>query len=424
MNTIKKIIGREVLDSRGMPTVEAEVFLENNISARAIVPSGASTGALEALELRDGDKNRYNGKGVLKAVSNVNEIVSKNLNGVIVSSQLEIDNLLLELDGTENKSKLGANAILAVSLASACAAAKSLNLNLYNYLYNLYYKKSIHNKTFDSKLIMPRAMMNIINGGAHANNNVDIQEFMIIPTGGDSFSENLRYGVEVFQALKADLKSKGLSTSVGDEGGFAPDLAANHEALDYIMAAIEKAGFKPGEDISLALDIASSEFYDNKKGIYNLASENKKLSKQEFSNYLESLVKQYPIISIEDGMAEDDYEGWKILTNALGKKIKLVGDDLFVTNTHLLQKGINENIANSILIKPNQIGTLTETFNAIEMAQNNKYGVVISHRSGESEDTFIADLAVATNAGQIKTGSLCRSDRIAKYNQLVRIEIS
>lgn len=422
MSKIKKVIAREVLDSRGMPTVEAEIILDNNISATSIVPSGASTGVLEALELRDGDKTRYNGKGVLKAVSNINNVISENLIGINVVNQKEIDNLLINIDGTENKENLGANAILAVSLASACAAAKNLNLRLYNYLYNLYHDKNPDNKTFDSLLTMPRSMMNIINGGAHANNNVDIQEFMIVPFGGKSFAENLRYGVEIFQSLKSDLKSKSLSTSVGDEGGFAPDLSANHEALDYIMGAIEKAGFTPGKDVALALDIASSEIYDKNKGIYNLSSENKLLSRENFTDYLVNLVKQYPIISIEDGMAEDDYEGWKILSNALSSQIQLVGDDLFVTNKKLLQKGINEKLANAILIKPNQIGTLTETFEAISLAQKNNYGVVISHRSGESEDTFIADLAVATNAGQIKTGSLCRSDRIAKYNQLLRIE--
>tara|TARA_R110000868_G_scaffold162538_3_gene393920 strand:- start:14925 stop:16214 length:1290 start_codon:yes stop_codon:yes gene_type:complete len=424
MNTIKKIIAREVLDSRGMPTVEAEVILNNNISARAIVPSGASTGSLEALELRDEDSHRYNGKGVLIAVSKINNIINNNLKDFDVTQQEEIDKVLLNLDATENKSNLGANAILAVSLAIACAAAKSLNLNLYHYLYNLYFNKSVDNQVIDNSLILPRPLMNIINGGAHADNKLDIQEFMIVPVGGNNFSENLRYGVEVFQALKSELKKAGLSTAVGDEGGFAPDFKANYEALDFIMGAIEKAGFTIGKDILLALDVASSEIYDKKTKSYNLSSENKILSQEKFVDYLANLTKQYPITSIEDGMAEDDFAGWEMLTKKLGGQIQLVGDDLFVTNTKLFQKGIDDGLANAILIKPNQIGTLSETFDAIKLAQKNNYGVIISHRSGESEDTFIADLAVATNAGQIKTGSLCRSDRVAKYNQLLRIEES
>lgn len=416
MPIISKIIGREILDSRGNPTVEAEVYLDNNLSAIAMVPSGASTGALEAVELRDNDSNRYLGKGVTKAVHNINTTIVNALVGQNIGSHIDeahsilqsIDNQMMTLDGTENKSHLGANAILAVSMAVARVQAKNLNLELYSYL----------NK--GDSYIMPTPMMNIINGGAHADNNVDVQEFMIMPIGASSFAEALRYGTEVFHVLKKILKSKGLATSVGDEGGFAPDLKSNEDALALICEAIELAGFKLGVDIALALDVASSELYDN--NAYNLKSEGKVLSSRQFCDYLQALVKNYPIISIEDGMAEDDWDGWGLLTSAIGNKVQLVGDDLFVTNTNILKKGIEKKVANAILIKPNQIGTVTETLKAINLAQKNNYGVIISHRSGETEDTTIADLAVATSAGQIKTGSLCRSDRIAKYNQLLRIE--
>ncbi len=423
MAVITKLIAREILDSRGNPTVEAELELNKEITAIAMVPSGASTGTLEAVELRDHDKSRYNGKGVLKAVENIEQIISPTLVGQSVGDDPEssrtqqefIDRQLLSLDNTDNKSRLGANAILAVSLALAHACAKNYRLELYQYL----------NPT--GNFILPTPMMNVINGGAHADNNVDIQEFMIMPIGAPSFAEGLRYGAEVFHKLKSILKSKGLVTAVGDEGGFAPNLSSNSQALDLICSAIEGAGFKLGTDISLALDVASSELIDkdqtNKTDFsYHLKSENKSLDSQQFCDYLTSLVNNYNIISIEDGMAESDWQGWGGLTQQLGNRVQLVGDDLFVTNTKLLKQGIQAKAANAILIKPNQIGTLTETLAAIELAQRNRYGVILSHRSGETEDTTIADLAVATNCGQIKTGSLCRSDRIAKYNRLLRIE--
>ncbi len=407
MTMIKHIIAREILDSRGNPTVEADVILDNNIMGRAAVPSGASTGSREALELRDNDPKRYNGKGVLTAVKNINTEINAALKNQDVTDQKNIDNIMIKLDGTPNKSRLGANALLGVSMACARAAALSKNLPLYQYL-----------KTTEFK--MPVPMMNIINGGEHADNNIDIQEFMIIPSGAKSFHEALRMGAEVFHALKKILSGMGLNTNVGDEGGFAPNLPSNQSAIEYILEAIMKAGYKPGQDINLGLDVASSEFY--KDGKYHLDGDGKVLDSAEFTDYFANLVAQYPIISIEDGMAENDWTGWKILTEKLGKKIQLVGDDLFVTNTEILKRGISEHIANSILIKLNQIGTLTETLAAIEMAKKANYTTIISHRSGETEDSFIADLAVATGAGQIKTGSLCRSDRVAKYNQLLRIE--
>lgn len=406
MTKIVDIIGREVLDSRGNPTVEAEVILENGVVGIACSPSGASTGSREALELRDGDKKRYRGKGVLKAVSHINTQIKPRLLGMDVNQQAALDQAMLDLDGTENKAKLGANAILAVSLAAAKAAAISNKQPLF--------------KQIGRGVTLPVPMMNIINGGAHADNNVDIQEFMILPVGAPSFSEALRYGTEIFHALAEVLKAKGLSTSVGDEGGFAPNLGSNEEAVQAIAEAVEKAGYKLGEDIFLGLDVASSEFYKN--GKYELAGEGKSLTSEEFACYLEDWVNRYPIISIEDGMDESDWDGWQILTEKLGGRVQLVGDDLFVTNTKILAEGINKKVANSILIKVNQIGTLTETLAAIEMAHKAGYTAVVSHRSGETEDTTIADLAVATNAGQIKTGSLCRSDRVAKYNQLLRIE--
>ncbi|MDX2164582.1 MAG: phosphopyruvate hydratase [Gammaproteobacteria bacterium] len=407
MTTIKNIHAREILDSRGNPTVEAEVVLDNNITARAAVPSGASTGSREALELRDNDPKRYNGKGVLTAVKNINTEINAALKNHDVTKQSEIDAVMIKLDGTPNKSRLGANALLGVSMACARAAALSKNIPLYQYL-----------KTAEFKLPIP--MMNIINGGAHADNNIDIQEFMIIPSGAKNFHEALRMGTEVFHALKKILTGMGLNTNVGDEGGFAPNLPSNQSAIEYILEAILKAGYSPGVDVNLGLDVASSEFY--KDGKYHLSGDDKILDAAEFTDYFANLVSKYPIISIEDGMAENDWAGWKILTEKLGSKIQLVGDDLFVTNTEILQRGISENIANSILIKLNQIGTLTETLAAIDMAKKANYTTIISHRSGETEDSFIADLAVATGAGQIKTGSLCRSDRVAKYNQLLRIE--
>ncbi len=409
MSEIIDIYAREIIDSRGNPTVEVEVFLENGVMGRAAVPSGASTGEREALELRDGDKARYLGKGVLKAVQNVNEIVSEALVGWEASDQPGIDRKLLELDGTDFKSNLGANALLGVSMACAKAAAEDAGLPLYQYIGGANAKE------------LPLPMMNIINGGEHADNNVDIQEFMIMPAGADSFKEALRMGAEIFHALKKVLKDKGYNTAVGDEGGFAPDLKSNEEALEVIMEAIRAAGFTPGEDVLLALDVASSELYAD--GVYTLANEAQpKKSAEELVAFYEDLVNRYPIISIEDGMAENDWDGWKLMTERLGKKIQIVGDDLFVTNTKILKEGIDKGIANSILIKVNQIGTLTETLEAIEMAKRAGYTAVVSHRSGETEDTTIADLAVATNAGQIKTGSLCRTDRICKYNQLLRIE--
>ncbi len=410
MSTIADIFAREILDSRGNPTVEVDVYLEDGAFGRAAVPSGASTGEHEAVELRDGDPKRYNGKGVTKAVNNVFMKIADELIGMDATDQLQIDRTLLELDGTENKSKLGANAILAVSLAVAKAAADSSGLPLFNYIGG------------SNAKVLPVPMMNILNGGKHADNNVDLQEFMIMPVKAPSFKEALRMGVEVFHALKKVLKEKGYNTAVGDEGGFAPDLKSNEEALELILQAIETAGYKAGEEIYLALDPASSEFYQKERGLYFLKSENKELSPGEMVDYYVQLVNKYPIISIEDGMAEDDWDGWKILTQKLGDKIQLVGDDVFVTNTKRLQRGIDLGVANSILIKVNQIGTLTETLDAIQLAHRNGYTTVISHRSGETEDTTIADLAVAVNAGQIKTGSASRTDRIAKYNQLLRIE--
>ncbi|GBR76294.1 enolase [Candidatus Termititenax persephonae] len=409
---IAEVKGREVLDSRGNPTVEVEVFLANGARGRAIVPSGASTGSREALELRDGDHKRYLGKGVKKAVNNVNTIIAKKVVGLDALDQLTVDQTMLDLDGTPFKKKLGANAILGVSLATARAAADALDIPLYRYL----------GGTYTNELPVP--MMNIINGGAHADNNIDFQEFMIVPAGAASFKEGLRMGTEVFHHLKKVLKSKGLNTAVGDEGGFAPSLKSNDEALSAINEAIQAAGYKPGKDIFIALDVASSEFYEEKKKKYILKkSESKKeYTAEEFARYLESLVNNYPIVSIEDGMAESDWSGWKHLTNRLGGKIQLVGDDLFVTNVKILAEGIKKGIANSILIKVNQIGSLSETFAAVQMAQKAGYTAVISHRSGESEDSTIADIAVALNAGQIKTGSASRTDRIAKYNQLLRIE--
>ncbi|MBT6633852.1 MAG: phosphopyruvate hydratase [Gammaproteobacteria bacterium] len=405
---IKKIIAREVLDSRGNPTVEADVILTNGILGRAIVPSGASTGQREALELRDGDKSRYLGKGVLKAVNFINTEISDALEGMDVSNQKAIDHKMIDMDGTDTKSRLGANSILAVSLACAHANALDKNLSLFRSF------------DFSETFQMPVPMMNIINGGEHANNSVDIQEFMIIPAGAPSFKEALRYGTEVFHHLKAVLEQKSLNTAVGDEGGFAPDLKSNEEALEVIIEAINNAGYTPGKDIFIGIDAASSEFYKN--GTYNLTSEGLKLTNSEFTDYLASWVEKYPIISIEDGMDENDWEGWDMLTQKLSNSVQLVGDDLFVTNSKILAKGIKNNIANSILIKVNQIGTLTETFDAMKMALDAGYTCVMSHRSGETEDTTIADLSVATNCGQIKTGSLSRSDRLAKYNRLLRIE--
>ena len=409
---IKDIRAREILDSRGNPTIEADVILADGTIGRAAAPSGASTGSREALELRDGDQTRYMGKGVKKAVANVNSQIRSALIDKDVTEQQQIDDAMIKLDGTENKDSLGANALLAVSLATAKAAAKSQNLPLHQYIANL------RNQT---SLTMPVPMMNIINGGEHADNTVDIQEFMIEPVGFTSFSEALRAGTEIFHSLKSVLKSQGLSTAVGDEGGFAPNLRSNEEAITVIMQAIEQVGYKAGEEIHLALDCAASEFY--KDGKYILAGEgNKSFDSQGFADYLVSLARQYPIISIEDGLDESDWEGWKYLTEQIGDKVQLVGDDLFVTNPAILQEGIDKHIANAILIKFNQIGTLSETLDAIYLAKNNGYATIISHRSGETEDSTIADLAVGTAAGQIKTGSLCRSDRVAKYNQLLRIE--
>ena len=405
---IQKINAREVLDSRGNPTVEADVTLNNGVVGRAIVPSGASTGQREALELRDGDKNRYLGKGVLKAVNFINTEINSALQGMEISSQKIIDQTMIDLDGTETKSRLGANSILAVSLACAKANAKSQNQSLFRSF------------NFSDSFQLPVPMMNIINGGEHANNSVDIQEFMVIPAGAPSFKEALRYGTEVFHHLKTVLDKKGLNTAVGDEGGFAPDLKSNEEALEVIIEAINNAGYAPGKDMFIGIDAASSEFY--KDGTYNLTSEGLKLTNSEFVDYLASWVKKYPIISIEDGMDENDWEGWEMLTHKLSNSVQLVGDDLFVTNSQILAKGIKNTIANSILIKVNQIGTLSETFDAMKVALDANYTCVMSHRSGETEDTTIADLAVATNCGQIKTGSLSRSDRLAKYNRLLRIE--
>jgi enolase len=406
MIRISEIRGREILDSRGNPTVEADVTLEDGTMARAAVPSGASTGTREAVELRDGDKSRYLGKGVTKAVANVNGALHDALVGTGFDDQRALDARMIELDGTDNKGRLGANALLAVSLATAHATARSAGVPLFRHL--------------GDGTTMPVPMMNIINGGAHADNSVDIQEFMILPVGAPTFSEALRYGTEIFHALKSVLRGKGLNTAVGDEGGFAPDLPSNRAALDTIMEAIDKAGFSAGNDILLGLDVASSEFYED--GQYNLASEGRRFDAAGFSEFLTELADGYPIISIEDGIDEGDWAGWRVLTDALGDRVQLVGDDLFVTNTAILARGIDEKIANAILIKPNQIGTLTETLDAITMAVEAGYAAVISHRSGETSDSTIADIAVGTRATQIKTGSLSRSDRIAKYNQLLRIE--
>ncbi|MBA3692657.1 MAG: phosphopyruvate hydratase [Acidobacteria bacterium] len=409
MSLIESVRAREILDSRGNPTVEAEVILESGEQGRAAVPSGASTGENEAVELRDGDDTRYSGKGVSRAVENINEKISYELEGLDALDQTFIDKTLVELDGTDNKSNLGANALLAVSMATARAASAFLELPLYRYI------GGVNAKT------LPVPMMNIINGGAHADNNVDFQEFMIMPVGAESFSEGLRAGAEIFHNLKSVLKKRGYATSVGDEGGFAPNLKSNEEAIETILEAIEKAGYAAGENIMLALDPAASEFYDGSNYVFK-KSDNRKLSSDEMVSFWADWAEKYPIISIEDGLAESDWDGWKNLTEKIGKKVQLVGDDLFVTNVKFLQKGIDTGAANSILIKVNQIGTLTETLDAIELAKTNNMTAVISHRSGETEDSFIADLAVATNAGQIKTGSLSRSDRIAKYNQLLRIE--
>jgi len=409
MSWIEQVVAREILDSRGNPTVEAEVVLEDGEIGRAAVPSGASTGEHEAVELRDGDKKRYGGKGVLKAVRNINDLIAPAIEGMDALDQAEIDATLLELDGTKTKSKLGANALLAVSLATARAAAIHQELPVYRYLGG------------PNARTLPVPMMNIINGGAHADNNVDFQEFMVVPVGASRFSEALRMGTEIFHELKAVLKKKGYATSVGDEGGFAPNLRSNEEAIETILESISKAGYKPGEDCLLALDPAASEFFDGKAYVFK-KSDKRKLTSSEMVAYWKSWCNQYPIVSIEDGMAENDWTGWKQLTDEVGENVQLVGDDLFVTNVTFLEKGIELGVANSILIKVNQIGTLTETLDCIELAQKNRRTAIISHRSGETEDPFIADLAVATNAGQIKTGSLSRTDRIAKYNQLLRIE--
>ncbi|GIN85393.1 enolase [Heyndrickxia sporothermodurans] len=410
MPHITEVYAREVLDSRGNPTIEVEVYTQSGAFGRALVPSGASTGEYEAVELRDGDKERYLGKGVLTAVKNVNEIIAEELIGYDVTEQVIIDKLLIELDGTENKGKLGANAILGVSMAVARAAADFLGVELYEYLGG-----------FNSKQL-PVPMMNIVNGGEHADNNVDIQEFMIMPVGAPNFKEALRMGAEIFHSLKSVLKGKGLNTAVGDEGGFAPNLKSNEEALQTIIEAIEKAGYKPGEEVMLAMDAASSEFYNKEDGKYHLSGEGVVRTSAEMVDWYEELTSKYPIISIEDGLDENDWEGHKLLTERIGKKVQLVGDDLFVTNTKKLSEGIKQGVGNAILIKVNQIGTLTETFDAIEMAKRAGYTAIISHRSGETEDTTIADIAVATNAGQIKTGAPSRTDRVAKYNQLLRIE--
>ena len=412
MAKIVDIKGREVLDSRGNPTVEADVLLDNGIIGSACAPSGASTGSREALELRDGDKSRYLGKGVLKAVANINGPIRDLLLGKDPVDQKALDHAMIALDGTENKGSLGANAILAVSLAAAKAAAQDQDLPLYAHIANLNGTPGVYS--------MPVPMMNIINGGEHADNNVDIQEFMVQPVGAKTFSDALRMGTEIFHHLKAVLKARGLNTAVGDEGGFAPNLASNEDALKVISEAIANAGYTLGTDVTLALDCAASEFYED--GKYNLSGEGQVFSSEGFAEYLKGLTQRYPIISIEDGLDESDWDGWKILTDKIGEKVQLVGDDLFVTNTKILQEGIDKNIANSILIKFNQIGTLTETLEAIQMAKAAGYTAVISHRSGETEDSTIADLAVGTSAGQIKTGSLCRSDRVSKYNQLLRIE--
>jgi len=406
---IESVYGREVLDSRGNPTVEVEVMVEGGFMGRAIVPSGASTGAFEAVELRDGDKKRYLGKGVQNAVDNINDIIAPEIEGMNALDQVEIDRIMIELDGTKNKAKLGANAILGVSLAVARAAAEALGLTLYNYIGGVNAK------------VLPVPMMNILNGGKHADNSVNVQEFMIMPVGAESFKEALRMCAEVFHNLKSVLKEKGYATSVGDEGGFAPNLSKDEEALEVIVMAIEKAGFKPGKDFKIAIDAAATEMYQE-DGTYLFWKTGERFTKKEMVEYWETLAEKYPIISLEDGLAEEDWEGWKLLTEKLGGKIQLVGDDLFVTNTERLEKGIKKGVANSILIKVNQIGTLTETLDAIAMANRAGYTAVVSHRSGETEDTTIADLVVAMNAGQIKTGAPSRTDRVAKYNQLLRIE--
>jgi enolase 1/2/3 len=410
MTKIVDLRAREILDSRGNPTLEADVLLESGVMGRAAVPSGASTGSREAVELRDGDPKRYGGKGVRKAVANVNDEIKHRIRGMQVEDQAKLDRTLIELDGTDNKSRLGANAILGVSLAAAKAASREHQIPLYRWLGG------------DKAVTLPVPQMNIINGGAHANNSVDIQEFMILPVGAPDFAEALRYGAEVFHTLKKVLNDRGLNTAVGDEGGFAPDLPSNESAIEVIMEAIQRAGYEPGRDVCLGLDAASSEFYKN--GRYHLDSEGKQYSAAEFADYIADLVARYPIVTVEDGMAEDDWEGWKLLTAKLGRQVQLVGDDNFVTNTRLLKRGIEQGIANSILIKVNQIGTLTETFAAIDMAVRAGYTAVISHRSGETEDATIADIAVGSKATQIKTGSLSRSDRLAKYNQLLRIQES
>ncbi|ODU46534.1 MAG: phosphopyruvate hydratase [Lysobacteraceae bacterium SCN 69-48] len=410
MTTITRIHAREILDSRGNPTLEAEVTLADGSFGRAAVPSGASTGSKEAVELRDGDKTRYLGKGVSRAVGNVNGVIADALQGFDAADQAGLDKRLIDLDGTENKGRLGANALLGVSMAAAHAVAASRKQALWQYLASL----------TGAAPVLPVPMMNIINGGAHADNNVDLQEFMVLPVGFDSFSEALRSGTEIFHALKSVLKARGLSTAVGDEGGFAPDLRSNEEALETILEAIGKAGYKAGEDVLLGLDVASTEFFEN--GKYNLTGEGKRLTSEQFVDFLANWCAQYPIVTIEDGMGEDDWDGWKLLTDRLGGKVQLVGDDLFVTNPRIFRDGIGRGVANAILIKVNQIGTLSETLEAIAMADAAKYAAIVSHRSGETEDTTIADIAVATTATQIKTGSLCRSDRVAKYNQLLRIE--
>lgn len=410
MTIISDVYAREVLDSRGNPTVEVEVYLESGVMGRTIVPSGASTGAFEAVELRDGDKDRYLGKGVQKAVDNVNEVIAPELIGLDAIDQVAIDKIMIDIDGTPNKNKLGANAILGVSMSVAKAAAEALDIPLFQYLGGVNAKQ------------LPVPMMNILNGGAHADNNVDIQEFMIMPVGAVSFSEALRMCAEIYHNLKSVLKEKGLGTGVGDEGGFAPNLGSNEEALQVIVEAIKKSGYKPNEDIKLALDVAATELYDEKQNTYNLAGEGVTKTAAEMVDFYEELINKYPIISIEDGLSEEDWDGWKLMTERIGNKVQIVGDDLFVTNTTRLEKGINNKTANSILIKLNQIGTITETLDAIEMAKRAGYTAVISHRSGESEDATIADVAVALNAGQIKTGAPARTDRVAKYNQLLRIE--
>jgi len=412
MSFIADIHARQILDSRGNPTVEVDVTTDNGFVGRAAVPSGASTGKHEAVELRDGDKEKYGGKGVLKAVENVNEIIADQLIGIEVVKQAYIDNLLIKIDGTENKSKLGANATLAVSMAAAKAAAQETGLPLFRYLGGV------------NSTVLPMPLMNILNGGVHADNKIDFQEFMIVPIGASNFSKGLRWGVEVFHTLKSVLKKKGYSTNVGDEGGFAPEIKSNEEAIEIVLESIEAAGYSAGKDIAIAMDAASSEMYDDKKSTYKFYKSNpgKVISSDEMVDYWASWVKKYPIVSIEDGMAEDDWDGWKKLTESVGSKCQLVGDDLFVTNVKRLKEGIDKGIANSILIKVNQIGTVTETIDAVQMAQTSGYTTVMSHRSGETEDTTIADLAVALNCGQIKTGSASRTDRMAKYNQLIRIE--